>query len=109
MAIDLAASAARPLPRERSDASAPLLLHVLPSFAVGGVQVRLARVIGALGHRYRHRIIAIDGNRSAGRLIDPALDVTIDTTPPVRHGLPSALFAIRRELHDAAPDLLLTY
>ena len=109
MVIDLAASAARPLPRERSDASAPLLLHVLPSFAVGGVQVRLARVIGALGQRYRHRIIALDGNRAAGRLIDPALDVTIDIESPTRQSLPSALFAIRRQLADAHADLLLTY
>lgn len=109
MVIDLAARAAGPLAHARDAASAPLLLHVLPSFAVGGVQVRLARVIGALGARYRHRIIALDGNRAAARLIEGALDVEIDTAPREHRSLLAALFAIRRQLVATAPDLLLTY
>lgn len=108
MAIDLATSAARPLAPERSDITVPLLLHVLPSFAVGGVQVRLARVIGALGQRYRHRIIALDGNHTATQLIDPALDVA--TLPePLRQNLSAALFGIRRRLIESRADRLLTY
>lgn len=109
MVIDLAVRKAPPFARVREAGSAPFLLHVLPSFAVGGVQVRLARVIGALGARYRHRIIALDGNRAAGRLIDGALDVEIDPAPRARRSLAATLFDIRRQLAAAAPDLLLTY
>jgi glycosyltransferase involved in cell wall biosynthesis len=109
MAIDLATDERRPIARARDSAPAPLLLHVLPSFAVGGVQVRLARIITALGDRYRHRIIALDGNGGAAQLIDPALGVVIDTAPREKRALPGALFAIRRELAATSPDLLLTY
>lgn len=109
MVIDLATSDASPFALARAAAPAPFLLHVLPSFAVGGVQVRLARVIGALGTRFRHRIVALDGNRAADRLIDPALDVEIIAAPRERRALPAALLAIRRELVATAPDLLLTY
>jgi L-malate glycosyltransferase len=109
MVIDVAAKEARPAALARAPAPGPLLLHVLPSFAVGGVQVRLARVIAALGSRYRHRIIALDGNSAAARLIDPALSVEIDTPAREKHALPAALLAIRQQLAAAAPDLLLTY
>ncbi|HEX3974109.1 MAG TPA: glycosyltransferase family 4 protein [Stellaceae bacterium] len=88
---------------------APTLLHVLPSFAVGGVQVRLARVINALGDRYRHRVVALDGNRSAAALLDPALETRADTMPREKLSLPAALLALRRRILAAAPDLLLTY
>src|SRR5215470_6057768 len=37
------------------------LLHVFPSFAIGGAQVRLALVADRLGSKYRHTIIALNG------------------------------------------------
>jgi glycosyltransferase involved in cell wall biosynthesis len=109
MVMDLAAPQARPRTLARSAMPAPTLLHVLPSFAVGGVQVRLARVINALGDRYRHRVLALDGNRSASALLDPALDTRADTMPREKQSLPVALLALRRRIIAAAPDLLLTY
>ncbi len=109
MVIDLAALPARELAPVRGAAPALALLHVLPSFAVGGVQVRLARVINALGDRYRHRILALDGNRGAAALIDPALDTSVDTMPRTRQSLPAALLAIRRRIAATRPDRLLTY
>lgn len=108
MAIDLAISRHRSLGRAPA-APAPLLLHVLPSFAVGGVQVRLTRVMGALGQRYRHRIVALDGNENAKRLIDSAVDVEFVTASRERRFLPSAVLEICRRLTTAAPDLLVTY
>jgi glycosyltransferase involved in cell wall biosynthesis len=107
MVMDLAAPQVRTY--ARSTAPAPTLLHVLPSFAVGGVQVRLARVINALGDRYRHRILALDGNRNATALLDPVLDARADTMPREKRGLAATLFALRRRIIAAAPDLLLTY
>ena len=109
MVIDLAALPARKLAPARSAVPAPALLHVLPSFAVGGVQVRLARVINALGDRYRHRILALDGNRGAAALIDPALEASVDTISRTRQSLPATLLAIRRRIAATRPDRLLTY
>jgi L-malate glycosyltransferase len=109
MVMDLAALEARLRTFARSAAPAATLLHVLPSFAVGGVQVRLARVINALGDRYRHRILALDGNRTATTLLDPALDTRADSIPREPRGLPATLFALRRRIVAAAPGLLLTY
>jgi glycosyltransferase involved in cell wall biosynthesis len=109
MLMDLAAPKARPRTFARSAAPAPTLLHVLPSFAVGGVQVRLARVINALGDRYRHQILALDGNRNAAALLDPALDTRADSMSREMRSLPATLFALRRRIIAAAPDLLLTY
>ncbi len=111
MVVDLALNEARsPIPAP-PPVRRPQLLHVLPSFAVGGVQVRLARVINALGSRYRHRILALDGNTACRSLIDDQLDVIAETAPPPRplKELPSALRIIRRDLRAARPDLLLTY
>jgi glycosyltransferase involved in cell wall biosynthesis len=109
MVIELAALEARPPALARRAAPVPALLHVLPSFAVGGVQVRLARVINALGERYRHRILALDGNRGAAALLDSAFDTSVDTMPRERRALPAALLALRGRVLAAKPDLLLTY
>jgi glycosyltransferase involved in cell wall biosynthesis len=109
MVIELAALEARPPALARRAAPSPALLHVLPSFAVGGVQVRLARVINALGDRYRHRILALDGNRGAAALLDLALDISVDTMPREQRALPATLLALRRRIIAAKPDLLLTY
>jgi glycosyltransferase involved in cell wall biosynthesis len=111
MVVDFALNEARPLMSDSPPVRRPQLLHVLPSFAVGGVQVRLARVINALGLRYRHRIFALDGNTACRSLIDEGLEVTAETAPPPQplKALPSALRIIRRDLRAARPDLLLTY
>jgi len=109
MVIETAALEARPPALARRAAPTPALLHVLPSFAVGGVQVRLARVINALGDRYRHRILALDGNRGAAALLDPAVDTRVDTMPRDQRALPAALLALHRRILAAKPDVLLTY
>ena len=43
------------------------LLHVLPTFAIGGAQVRLAGIARGLGSEIEHRILALDGNYAARR------------------------------------------
>ena len=37
------------------------LLHVFPSFAIGGSQSRFAQLVRLHGERYRHTVVAIDG------------------------------------------------
>lgn len=55
---------------------APTIIHVFPSFARGGQQMRLASVARGLGERLRHRVISLDGEVSAEGAFDPrAIDV----------------------------------
>ncbi len=54
----------------------PLLLHVYPSFAVGGAQVRFAAIANHFGDRWRHAIIAMDGNTACRERLAPGLDVS---------------------------------
>jgi glycosyltransferase involved in cell wall biosynthesis len=56
--------------------TAPLLLHVYATFAVGGPQVRFAALANRFGPAFRHAIVAMDGNTACRERLDPTLDVT---------------------------------
>ena len=45
------------------------IIHVFPSFAVGGQQRRLASLIDALGDAFHHTILSIDGDFTAYEMI----------------------------------------
>ena len=77
-------------------AEAPLLLHVYPAFAVGGSQTRFAAVANHFGRRWRHAIIAMDGNIACRERLDPGLDVTFPAVD-IRKG--DTLGNIRRFRH----------
>ncbi|MDE2199764.1 MAG: glycosyltransferase [Rhodospirillales bacterium] len=55
--------------------TAPLLLHVYPTFAVGGAQARFAAIANHFGPRWRHAIIAMDGERACAARLSAELDV----------------------------------
>ena len=42
--------------------SAPLVVHVFPTFAVGGAQVRFAAIANHFGRAFRHIVVSLDGN-----------------------------------------------
>jgi glycosyltransferase involved in cell wall biosynthesis len=85
------------------------LLHVFPTFAYGGVPIRIAGVINHFGCRYRHTVFALDGNLAAGSRLDPALAVRLADPGIAKGGLVGPLAAIARRLAAERPDLLLTY
>jgi glycosyltransferase involved in cell wall biosynthesis len=90
----------------------PHHLHVFPTFAVGGAQRRFAQLANHFGDRYRHTVIALDGRTEARQLIDPGVSLRVvaaDRALRARRGLLRALRDYRRQLHELAPDLLLTY
>src|SRR6202035_1640985 len=71
------------------------LLHVFPSFAVGGSQMRFGQLVAAHGSRYRHTVLALDG--------DFRSEFSDQTPTPVAclsvfcgGGIPDALRAARR-------------
>ena len=86
------------------------LLHVFPSFAIGGQQTRFATIANRLGGGLRHRIVSLDGRDAALALLDPALDALLLPTPP--QGLGRGLGRLRRIarcLDASEAAILLTY
>ena len=84
-------------------------VHVFPSFAHGGVPIRIATIINRFAARYRHTIIALDGDTASASRLDGGLSVTL-SDPGIDKSRPLATLAgIRRHLVGLRPDLLLTY
>lgn len=85
------------------------LLHVFPSFGIGGVPLRMVRIINHFGTRFRHSVIALDNNFEAAATIAGDLEVRL---LPMRHpkrGMLHTFAACARALRHLQPDLLLTY
>lgn len=84
-------------------------LHVFPSFEVGGVALRMARIINHLGKRYRHKVLALNDNFGAARHLAREVEVTLvhpqKTNSRTFGGVVEGALALRR----LKPDLLLTY
>lgn len=86
------------------------LLHVFPSFNVGGPQVRFAALAGGLGDRFRHTVLSLSGRYDAAELLPPRADVQLYGAPPAEGG---GMFARLRAYHALLgrnpPDVLVTY
>jgi glycosyltransferase involved in cell wall biosynthesis len=85
------------------------LLHVFPSFGLGGAQARFAILAHALGGGFRHTVVCLNDDRQAAALLSPAAPVAFAEAPPAEGALPARLAVYRRMLRDLRPDLLLTY
>jgi glycosyltransferase involved in cell wall biosynthesis len=85
------------------------VLHVFPSFGIGGVPLRMVRIINHLGKRLRHTVIALDNNFEAAASVNGDLDVTIVPVSGVSRGLLHNLAAGALTLRRLRPDLLMTY
>ncbi|HEY0837878.1 MAG TPA: glycosyltransferase, partial [Azospirillum sp.] len=93
-----------------ADAPPRHLLHVFPSFGIGGPEVRFTKVANRLGPKYRHTIVAMDGDFTCAGRLDPALRVDL-VTVPARKGRaldPGNLMRFARVLHERRPDALIT-
>jgi glycosyltransferase involved in cell wall biosynthesis len=87
----------------------PLLLHVFPTFAVGGAQRRFAALAAAFGARYRHAVTAMDDDYSCASQLAPGLDVRCQPTEATKGATIASVLRFRRQLREAAPDVLVTY
>lgn len=85
------------------------VLHVFPSFGIGGVPLRMVRIINHLGKRFRHTVIALDNNFDAAEGVDGDLDVTVLPVRGVERGMLHNLAGGALALRRLRPDLLLTY
>ncbi len=84
-------------------------LHVFPSFGIGGVPLRMVRIINHLGKRFRHTIIALDNNFDAAGGVSGDLDVAVLPVRNVKRGVMRNLANSALALRRLRPDLLLTY
>lgn len=87
----------------------PTILHVFPTFAVGGAQIRFAMLANAMGAALRHRIISLDGRKDTAARLDPGLDVGFIDRIGAKNAFLASIAAYRRMLRDLRPDILMTY
>jgi glycosyltransferase involved in cell wall biosynthesis len=84
------------------------ILHVFPSFAAGGAQMRMAALANHFGARFTHTIIALDNVTGCRDRLEPALDVVFPAAPSVGQPLPQRLRTIAAAIRAHQPDLLVT-
>src|SRR6185312_4160965 len=87
----------------------PHVLHVFPSFGVGGLPLRTIRIMGHLGARCCHTIVALDGVVTASERMPQAVraevvPMVVDKRQPLK-----SLLSFRRFIKRARPDVLATY
>ncbi len=85
------------------------LLHVFPSFGIGGLPLRMARIINHFGSRLRHTLVALDENFEAARNFADDLDLALLPLGEHRRGMIRTLCAGISVLRRLRPDLLVTY
>jgi glycosyltransferase involved in cell wall biosynthesis len=88
--------------------AAPLLLHVFPSFSIGGAQVRFTTIANRLGGAFRHAIVAMDKRYEARALLDSGLDICFPPVDVVKGDTRGNLRRFRAALRELQPDLLVT-
>ncbi len=86
------------------------LLHVFPTFAIGGQQVRFAQIANACPQAYRHTIIALDGNFDAKSKLLETIDASfIDLSHFKQQHVLQRMQSIQHYLADHQHDTLMTY
>ena len=86
----------------------PLVLHVFPSFAVGGAQVRFAALANRFKARWRHAVISLDGEEACGERIGQDVPMAVIPSPPDDLRLARRVWRIHRTLQELRPDVLVT-
>ena len=88
--------------------AAPRILHIFPGFAVGGAQVRTARLVDGLGDAFEHALVSLDGDRAGyGLLAAPQRLEWLE--PPPRAGSFRTARALAAIVRAVRPDVIATY
>jgi glycosyltransferase involved in cell wall biosynthesis len=91
-----------------SNAPPPVVLHVFPTFAVGGAQVRFANLANRFGRAYRHIVVSLDGSLECRAKLAADLDVTFPDPGLVKGDLVGSIRRIRRFLREHRPSVMVT-
>jgi glycosyltransferase involved in cell wall biosynthesis len=87
---------------------APLLLHVFSTFAPGGPQVRFAAIANHFGGRWRHAVVAMDGNTGCRERLDLGLNISFPALGAVKGDTLGNLRRFRAALRELRPAALVT-
>lgn len=90
-------------------APARVLLHAFSTFKLGGPQARFVQLAQAMGPRYRHLVVAMDGCFDAGERLGPNVSWEPLLVANQRGGALANRAAFRAVLAKVKPDLLLSY
>jgi glycosyltransferase involved in cell wall biosynthesis len=85
-----------------------LLLHVFPTFAAGGAQMRFAAIANRFGPAYRHVVVSMDGEDACRARLAPDLDLTFQSVAARKGRGIANLVRFRRVLRELRPDVLVT-
>jgi glycosyltransferase involved in cell wall biosynthesis len=85
------------------------LLHVFPTFAVGGAQIRLVTVANHFGPAWQHAIVAMDGNTACRDRLHPDLSVNFSTVSVRKGDTAGNVLRFRRVLTSLRPDVMVTH
>jgi glycosyltransferase involved in cell wall biosynthesis len=85
------------------------VLHVFPSFGIGGVPLRMVRVINHFGKRFRHTVIALDDDFAAADGFAGETEVILSSTRQQKAGTAHTVLGGALALRRLRPDLLITY
>lgn len=87
---------------------APLVMHVFPTFAVGGAQVRFTALANHFGAAFRHIVVALDGQTGCRERLDPALDISFPIVEAPKDAMLANAWRFRGLLRRWRPDVLVT-
>ncbi len=88
--------------------TAPLILTVFPTFAVGGAQIRFTTVANHFGPRWRHAIVAMDGNLACRERLLPGVQATFPELDIRKGDTLGNVRRFRAALRELRPHALLT-
>ncbi|GAA0540726.1 glycosyltransferase involved in cell wall biosynthesis [Rhizomicrobium palustre] len=86
-----------------------MLLHVFPSFVVGGSQMRFAALANRFGRAFRHVVISMDGRTDCRERLAPGLDVSFPVLGFRRRDTLGNIRLFRKLLSELKPQRLITY
>lgn len=92
----------------RDSGKVPLVMHVFPTFAVGGAQVRFAAIANHFGPAFRHIVVSLDGDLGCRERLDPSLDVVFPVIAAQKNAMLRAAWHYRGLLKQWRPDVLVT-
>ena len=94
-------------PRPAPEA-APCVLHVFPTFAVGGAQLRFAALANHFGTRFRHVVLSLDGDLACQARLSPVLDVVFPVVDAPKKAMLTNALRFHRVLRRMRPDVMIT-
>lgn len=86
----------------------PTLLHVYPTFELGGAQRRFIQLANHFGRDYRHVIVSLNGGAGAFKMLRDDLDARMIAIPHPKEDTWRSVGIFRNVLRELRPDLLVT-